>query len=100
VPVVSPVAGAETPAARQIRANLARFSAFQQNVTCPNCRYTGPVGFIREVKPFYANCFVLALLFLTVVGIVVVLLLAILGRLRSASEVECPQCGLRFLNRS
>ena len=54
VPVVSPVAGAETPAARQIRANLARFSAFQQNVTCPNCRYTGPVGFIREVKPFYA----------------------------------------------
>ncbi len=91
-----------TPAdrAEQIRVNLSRFPSYQQNVTCPGCGYAGPAGFVREVKPLYANCFVLALLFLTLVGIVVVLLLAILGKLRSASQVQCPQCGRLFLNRS
>lgn len=74
-------------------------SSYIQNVTCPQCGFTGPMGFVREVRPVYANCFVLGLLFITVVGIVAILLLAILGKMRSASEVVCPHCGLVFQNR-
>lgn len=84
------------PPADRIRQNLGRFRIFEQNVTCPNCRYFGPMGVLTERAPFYANCFVLGLLVFTMVGLVVVLLLAILGKLSRTSVVECPQCGARF----
>lgn len=82
----------------KVQQNLSAFRSVQQNVTCPNCGYHGPVGFIRIVKPLYANCFVLALLFITVVGILVILLLAILGKMRGAVQVQCPRCGYQFEN--
>jgi hypothetical protein len=80
----------------RIRQNLSRFRVFQQNVACPHCGYFGPMGIISERTPFYANCFVLALLVITMVGLVVVLLLAILGKLSRTHLLECPQCGAQF----
>jgi predicted RNA-binding Zn-ribbon protein involved in translation (DUF1610 family) len=89
-PIYSPAPG------ERIRQNLSRFRVFEQNVTCPNCGYFGPMGIAGERTPFYGNCFVLALLVLTMVGLVVVVLLAILGKLSRTKLVECPQCGARF----
>ncbi|HEX4228080.1 MAG TPA: hypothetical protein VHZ07_05380 [Bryobacteraceae bacterium] len=95
--VVAPPPPAYTPApAERVRQNLGRFRVFAQNVTCPNCGYFGPMGILSERTPFYGNCFVLALLILTMVGLVVVLLLAILGKLSRTHLVECPQCGAQF----
>ncbi|HEX4808367.1 MAG TPA: hypothetical protein VH325_05530 [Bryobacteraceae bacterium] len=90
-----PAVQSELPANR-IRWNLARFRVFEQNVTCPHCGYCGPMGIVKERTPFYANCFVLFILAITLVGLVVVLLLAILGKLSRTHLVECPQCGVQF----
>lgn len=95
VPAAPPPVYTPAPGER-IRQNLTRFRVFEQHVTCPICGYFGPMGIIGERTPFYANCFVLALLVLTMVGLVVVLLLAILGKLSRTKLVECPQCGARF----
>lgn len=80
----------------RIRQNLGRFRVFQQNVTCPHCGYFGPMGVVTEHKPFFANCFVLCLLAITMVGLAVVVLLAILGKLSRTLTVECPQCSSKF----
>jgi predicted RNA-binding Zn-ribbon protein involved in translation (DUF1610 family) len=95
VPYAPSLVYAASPADR-IRNNLTRFRVFEQNVTCPHCGYFGPMGIVRERTPFYANCFVLAFLVITMVGLAVVLLLAILGKLNRTQIVNCPQCGAHF----
>jgi predicted RNA-binding Zn-ribbon protein involved in translation (DUF1610 family) len=94
---VQPVALAtQAPAYAPQPVERIRQNLFAQNVTCPNCGYFGPMGIVSERTPIYANCFVLALLVLTMVGLVVVLLLAILGKLNRTHLLECPQCGAQF----
>jgi hypothetical protein len=90
-----PLVYAASPADR-IRQNLTRFRVFEQNVTCPHCGYFGPMGIVRERTPFYPVSSVMAFLVITMVGLAVVLLLAILGKLNRTQIVNCPQCGAHF----
>jgi hypothetical protein len=79
----------EIPA--DIRDELKKYKE-HRNLTCLECGYTGLMGIVKEVRPWYCATWLIILLALSGIGWIP-LLIIMLGRAAATKAlVNCPNC--------